>query len=199
MHIEDKSEREFSLQIDPGLAIVNESIRPASRPALYRDAHDEAGHEPELTQRPRRAGDRALQSGAFRRRHASRQLASSAEHPLPRGATSSTSRHGRQPSATDVHAHRPPALEREIAVRTAVGRLLARSDSPREEPSLRRAVPARTRGSLALWGSARRTSPSNAALAVGISGTSVRLPGQLRVLRHRDGRRGARRRRRVAG
>ena len=54
---EDKSEREFAIRIDPGLAIVNESVkRRQRRPALYRDTHGQAGHDLEPANRKRRAG-----------------------------------------------------------------------------------------------------------------------------------------------
>ena len=45
---DDVSEREFSIYVDPGLAIDNESVKAANdRPALFGDAHREAGRDPE--------------------------------------------------------------------------------------------------------------------------------------------------------
>ncbi len=68
---EDRSEREFSIPIDPGLAIVSAFRRAGHhRPALYRDTRDEAGRQADLAHRPRRAGDLVPAVGsASARRH----------------------------------------------------------------------------------------------------------------------------------
>ena len=133
---EDKSEREFSIQIDPGLAIVNESVKPASIGQPYTET---LTAKQVMSLNPPTGNDVqaswSVESGAL-----PPGLALS-----PQGLLTGTPDDRRQlglchQSAErqhdrfeDVCAHRPPAPEREVSVRPGAAAEQRSRDSPRED------------------------------------------------------------------